>query len=127
LLDDTYNASPESTLAALNLLEELDGRKIAVLGDMLELGQYEEEGHELVGARAAEIVSGLITIGTRAKIIARSALRSNLGSGCVHSFDTALDSIGYLQSTLTAGDVVLIKGSHSMRMDQIVFALERER
>ncbi len=52
ILDDTYNASPESTLAALNLLEELDGRKVAVLGDMLELGAYEKQGHEMVGARA---------------------------------------------------------------------------
>ncbi len=127
LLDDTYNASPESTLAALNLLEELDGRKIAVLGDMLELGQYEEEGHELVGARAAEVVSDLITIGPRGKMIASSAMKANLGSCCVHSFDTAMESIGYLQSTLSDGDVVLIKGSHSMHMDQIVFALEKER
>jgi UDP-N-acetylmuramoyl-tripeptide--D-alanyl-D-alanine ligase len=127
LLDDTYNASPESTLAALNLLEELDGRKIAVLGDMLELGQYEEEGHYLVGARAAEIVSDLITIGSRGKIIAASALKSNLKSCCVHSFETAMDSLEYLKSTLASGDVVLVKGSHSMHMDQIVFALEKER
>jgi UDP-N-acetylmuramoyl-tripeptide--D-alanyl-D-alanine ligase len=127
LLDDTYNASPESSLAALNLLEELDGRKIAVLGDMLELGQYEEEGHELVGARAAEVVTDLITIGPRGKMIASSAMRSNLGTCCVHSFNTAMESIGYLQSTLSDGDVVLIKGSHSMHMDQIVFALEKER
>ncbi len=56
ILDDTYNASPESTLAALNLLSEIDGRRVAVLGDMLELGQYERQGHEMVGARAAEVV-----------------------------------------------------------------------
>ncbi len=49
ILDDTYNASPESVLAALNLLSELDGRKVAVLGDMYELGPYEKEGHEIVG------------------------------------------------------------------------------
>ena len=53
LLDDTYNATPESTIAALDLLSELNGQKIAVLGDMLELGQYEEIGHENVGRRAA--------------------------------------------------------------------------
>ena len=58
---------PNQHWQRLNLLEELDGRKIAVLGDMLELGQYEEEGHELVGARAAEVVSDLITIGPRGK------------------------------------------------------------
>ncbi len=73
LLDDSYNASPESTLAALNLLEDLDGRKIAVLGDMLELGQYEVEGHTKVGIRAAEIVSELVTVGERGKMIAESA------------------------------------------------------
>lgn len=127
LLDDTYNASPESTLAALNLLEELDGRKIAVLGDMLELGQYEEEGHELVGARAAEIVSELVTVGPRGKIIAQAAMTSEIGTCSVHSFDNALESVEYLRSTLTKGDVVLVKGSHGMRMDRIVFALEKEQ
>lgn len=126
VLDDTYNASPESTLAALNLLEELDGRKIAVLGDMLELGQYEKEGHEIVGKRAAEVVSELITIGRLGKIIAEAAGQSDIGNCCVHSFDTALESIEYLQSTLEKGDVVLIKGSHGMRMDRIVYALEKE-
>ncbi len=56
LLDDTYNASPESMLASLNLLSELGGqRKIAVLGDMLELGPYEQQGHEMVGLRAAQV------------------------------------------------------------------------
>ena len=53
ILDDTYNASPESTLAALNLLDQMDGRRIAVLGDMLELGQYERSGHEMVGVRSS--------------------------------------------------------------------------
>ena len=52
LIDDTYNASPDSMIAALNLLGELDGRKVAVLGDMLELGEFEEKGHRMVGARA---------------------------------------------------------------------------
>ena len=63
LLDDTYNASPESMLAALNLLAELGGHKVAVLGDMLELGQYEMQGHEMVGVRAAEVADTLVTVG----------------------------------------------------------------
>ena len=63
LLDDTYNASPESMLAALNLLAELDGHKVAVLGDMLELGPYEKQGHEMVGVRAAEVADTLVTVG----------------------------------------------------------------
>ena len=67
LLDDTYNASPESMLASLNLLSEVEGqRKIAVLGDMLELGPYERQGHEMVGLRAAQVANVLITFGPRA-------------------------------------------------------------
>ncbi|MDH4138561.1 MAG: UDP-N-acetylmuramoyl-tripeptide--D-alanyl-D-alanine ligase, partial [Anaerolineae bacterium] len=61
ILDDTYNASPTSTIAAFSLLEELSGRKIAVLGDMLELGDFEEEGHRKVGRRAVDVASVLIT------------------------------------------------------------------
>ena len=76
VLDDTYNASPDSMLAALNLLNELDGRKIGVLGDMLELGQYEWQGHEMVGIRAAEVVDMLITIGERGRMIAAAACRA---------------------------------------------------
>src|SRR4030067_1649664 len=68
ILDDTYNASPESMLAALNLLDELDGHKIAVLGDMLELGPYERQGHEMVGLRAARAADVFITLGRQASI-----------------------------------------------------------
>ena len=81
LLDDTYNASPASTLAALNLLADLpvgNGRRIAVLGDMLELGSYEEEGHRIVGARVADVADSLITVGQRARLIAAEAVASGL-------------------------------------------------
>ncbi len=75
LLDDTYNASPQSSFAALNLLDELEGHKVAVLGDMLELGPYERQGHELVGVRAAEVADVLITVGPRSHMIADAARR----------------------------------------------------
>jgi UDP-N-acetylmuramoyl-tripeptide--D-alanyl-D-alanine ligase len=78
ILDDTYNASPESMLAALNLLDELDGRKIAVLGDMLELGPYERQGHEMVGMRAAQVAQVLLTLGPRAHMIAEAARRAGM-------------------------------------------------
>lgn len=126
VLDDSYNASPESTLAALNLLEDLDGHKIAVLGDMLELGPYEEEGHEKVGIRAAEIVSELITVGERGKTIATAAHNAGLSSKSIRSYQTSEDVTEYLKSHLTKGDVVLVKGSHGMRLDRIVSALEVE-
>lgn len=125
LLDDTYNASPESTLAAINLLEELGGHKIAVLGDMLELGKYELEGHKMVGARAAEVVDELITVGTRAKIIAETARKSGLDDKAITELMDSHQAIRLMKDRLDEKDVVLIKGSHGMRMDLIVSALER--
>ncbi|UCE00091.1 MAG: UDP-N-acetylmuramoyl-tripeptide--D-alanyl-D-alanine ligase [Chloroflexota bacterium] len=126
ILDDTYNASPESTLAALNLLDDLDGRKIAVLGDMLELGRYEQQGHLMVGARAAEVASELITIGERAKWIASSAAQSGMTVEMIKQYDTPEQSIAYLKDHLSEKDVVLVKGSRGMQMDSIVSALEAE-
>ncbi len=126
LLDDSYNASPESTLAALNLLNELQGRKIAVLGGMFELGQYEQKGHELVGARAAGIADSLITFGDHARMIADAAVRSGMPAARMNHFDDISTVVDFLQSTLEQGDVVLIKGSHGLRMDRIVAALEEE-
>jgi UDP-N-acetylmuramoyl-tripeptide--D-alanyl-D-alanine ligase len=124
LLDDTYNASPESMLAALNLLSELEGRKVAVLGDMLELGQYEKQGHEMVGVRAAEVTDILITVGELGHLIAAAAQRAGLSSEMITEFENQDEVIKHLQNLLTQGDVVLVKGSHGIRMDRIVAALE---
>jgi UDP-N-acetylmuramoyl-tripeptide--D-alanyl-D-alanine ligase len=124
LLDDTYNASPESMLAALNLLAELGGHKVAVLGDMLELGQYEKQGHEMVGVRAAEVADTLVTVGTRGHIIATAARRAGLGSRKITEFENQDEAIDHLRKFLTKEDVVLVKGSHSIHMDRIVAALE---
>jgi len=124
LLDDTYNASPESMLAALNLLDDLEGRKVAVLGDMLELGQYEQHGHQMVGIRAAEIVDELITIGERGRIIAEAAMEAGLTITKINILDQVEQAIQYLQASLKPQDVVLVKGSNMMRMDRIVSALE---
>lgn len=124
ILDDTYNASPESVLAALNLLSELDGRKIAVLGDMYELGQYEKEGHEVVGRRAAEICSSLVAVGQLGKSIAEAALSAGMPSWAITWLPGIYETTQYLKETLRAGDVALVKGSHGLRMDRIVAALE---
>ena len=119
ILDDTYNATPESTLAALDLLEELQGQKIAVLGDMLELGQYEQRGHELVGKRAAEVVQHLIAVGPRGRTIADSARQDGLPPTAITCVDSAQEAADVLKYNLRSGDVVLIKGSHGLRMDRI--------
>ncbi|HVF25878.1 MAG TPA: UDP-N-acetylmuramoyl-tripeptide--D-alanyl-D-alanine ligase [Anaerolineales bacterium] len=124
LLDDTYNASPESMLAALNLLDELDGRKVAVLGDMLELGPYERGGHEMVGLRAAQVANILLTLGERAHIFAEAARRAGMKKSSVLEFNESDPLVEWLKAHLTKDDVVLIKGSHGLRMDRITSLLE---
>ena len=124
ILDDTYNASPESMLAALNLLDEMEGRKVAVLGDMLELGQYEWRGHELVGIRASEVVKELVTLGERGRMIAAAACRAGLPASCITELETSEQAVEFLRQRLSSQDVVLVKGSRGMRMDRIVAALE---
>ena len=125
ILDDTYNATPESMLAALDLLDELKGHKVAVLGDMLELGAYEEIGHHQVGEKAAMVVNHLITVGKLGRIIAQTAAKSGLPENEITSVDNSAEAVEILKYNLTAEDVVLIKGSHGLRMDTISTALEK--
>jgi UDP-N-acetylmuramoyl-tripeptide--D-alanyl-D-alanine ligase len=127
ILDDTYNASPESTIAALNLLDELDGRKIAVLGDMLELGHYKWDGHEKVGSRALEVADIIITIGDLGRIIGETALRWGSPSLEVHMLDTNDQAVALLMDLLQGDDVILVKGSRGMHMEDIVNALTEEK
>lgn len=124
ILDDTYNASPDSVMAALNLLNELQGDKCAVLGDMLELGLYEQQGHEMVGVRAAQVVKKLVTVGEKAKVIAATAKRSGLAENMISSVNTVDEAIEILKGKFTQNDVILIKGSHGLHMERIVNALE---
>jgi UDP-N-acetylmuramoyl-tripeptide--D-alanyl-D-alanine ligase len=124
ILDDTYNASPESMLAALNLLSELDGRKIAVLGDMLELGPYERQGHEMVGLRAAQVARTLLTLGPRGHLIAEAARRAGMRQNHIFEFEEPEPIVEWLRKNLSEKDAVLIKGSHGLHMDRITAALE---
>ncbi|NWF63045.1 MAG: UDP-N-acetylmuramoyl-tripeptide--D-alanyl-D-alanine ligase [Chloroflexi bacterium] len=124
ILDDTYNAAPESMLSALNLLDELEGRKIAVLGDMLELGPYERQGHEMVGLRAAQVANVLITLGTRGHMIAEAARRAGMRPASIMEFEDIAPIVDWLRVHLTSKDAVLLKGSHGLRMDRIAAALE---
>lgn len=126
ILDDTYNAAPESTLAALNLLADMNGRRVAVLGDMLELGPYEEDGHIQVGKRTAEVVEELVTVGKRAHTIARVARQQGLPAERITEYSDSRQAAEVLKSRFEDGDVVLVKGSRGIRMETIVAALEDE-
>lgn len=123
LVDDTYNASPASVLAALNLLEDLPGRHVAVLGDMLELGTAEAASHELVGRRAKEVADVLLTVGERARVIAREALAAGMPAGQVLSVASATEAIPLLQGLIEEDDAVLLKGSRGVGLEEVVSAL----
>jgi UDP-N-acetylmuramoyl-tripeptide--D-alanyl-D-alanine ligase len=125
IVDDSYNASPESVLAALNLLHELPGtRKIGVLGDMLELGSEEESSHRRVGARAAAVLDVLIVYGPRSKVTADEARRRGLAE--VLEAETHADIVQRLRACLRPGDDVLVKGSLAMGMSAVVQGIRGE-
>jgi UDP-N-acetylmuramoyl-tripeptide--D-alanyl-D-alanine ligase len=121
VLDDCYNASPASMFAALAVLEETPGRRIALLGDMLELGAAEAEGHRNVGKRAAGVAAVLYTVGPRAKMIADAAAEA--GAKCVRHFESREEATEALQREARDGDVVLIKASHGMALEAVVAEL----
>ncbi len=132
ILDDTYNASPESSIAALNLLYELGepgggGRKIAVLGDMYELGGYAEEGHRIVGRRARDVADLLVAVGPLGRIIGEEALAAGMPGESVFLVETNAQAIDLLRSLLgsgPSGDRILVKGSRGLAMEEIVAALQ---
>jgi UDP-N-acetylmuramoyl-tripeptide--D-alanyl-D-alanine ligase len=127
IVDDSYNANPESVMAALNLLRELPGRrKIGVLGDMLELGSEEEPSHRRVGNRAAAVLDLLVVYGPRSKVTADEARRSGLSPERVQEAATHAEIIDILRAELRPGDDVLVKGSLAMGMSAVVRAIRAE-
>lgn len=126
IIDDTYNSSPDSALAALNLLHDLNGRHVAVLGDMLELGHMEEVSHRLVGRRAADVADLLIVVGRRAHTVGEEALKVGMRPTHVHFVETTPQAIPVVEALIEKNDTVLIKGSLGMQMSQIVAALGRD-
>ena len=127
VIDDTYNASPTSTIAALNVLADVQpqgsGRRIAVLGDMRELGSYTDEGHKLVGRRAADLVDVLVTVGELGAAIAAEAREVGFSPADVHATQQWPDTVSLLRELLRPGDLVLVKGSRAVGMETIVGAI----
>lgn len=125
IMDDTYNANLDSMREAIQLLGKIkDKRRIAVLGDMLELGEYTTSIHEQVGEFVYHNqVDLLITVGEYAKKIAHQAIALGMNSTQVFSFETESDTYELLQSILKKGDIVLVKGSHGMHLVRLVHYL----
>lgn len=126
ILDDTYNASPAAAEAALDVLAAFPAkRRIFVLGDMLELGAYTERAHRAVGAKAAEIADVFFGVGERMKFALDEARRG--GRAIETQWFAASSEAGRpLEAMLRPGDVVLVKGSQSMRMEKVVLEIMQE-
>ena len=124
-LDDTYNANPDSMKAALSTLAQwpATGRRIAILGRMGELGSHAEAGHRAVGEAAAAGIDALFTVGSEADWISDEARRNGF-AGTTHFPDTATAAAA-LRSVLSKGDVVLVKGSRSARMERVIEEVTR--
>lgn len=128
LVDDSYNSSPDAVASALATLKTLEcrGRKIAVLGDMMELGKYTAQEHRKVGSIVSTCADMLITVGPRSRMTAEEAVKTDMRFESVKAFDNSSDAAQYLDSIISAGDIVLVKGSQSMRMERVTKALLHE-
>lgn len=122
IIDDTYNASPEAMRSALSTLGVFEAkRKVAALGDMLELGSISMEEHKSIGKHVRSCgIHILISVGERARDIARGAREAGMSKDYIFSFSNISDAGKFLQDKIEEGDLILIKGSQGMRMEKIV-------
>ncbi len=122
LIDDTYNSSPIAAKAALESLREIKyaKRKIAVLGDMLELGKFSPEEHKKLGISVVEAADQLITLGVRARKIAEGAMAAGMSEENILQYDDVERAGKELQNFLQPGDVVLVKASQGIRAEKII-------
>jgi UDP-N-acetylmuramoyl-tripeptide--D-alanyl-D-alanine ligase len=129
-IDDSYNASPASVAAALELLSGFPGRPVAVLGEMLELGDGHDAGHRAAGEAAAAIVQRLVVVGGdpegRARGIVDGALAAGLSRDRIDALRDRELAIQILSGTLRRGDVVLVKASRGIALDVLVDRLVEE-
>jgi len=122
VIDDVYNASPDSMKASIEVLKDLgQGRKIAILGDMLELGDYSQKGHTEVGEVVAHKgIDILITVGQESKFIVTGASSCGMDNRNIIHLESNKDVIEYLDTLIEQGDRILVKGSRGMKMEEIV-------
>jgi len=125
IIDDTYNSSPDAAMAALDTLGKMHiagiTRKVAVLGDMLELGEMTEESHRALGKRAVESGIGvLVTVGNNRNLIADGARSAGLSDDKIKQFETSGLAGQAVKNLIQSGDITLVKGSQGARMERIV-------
>lgn len=131
IIDDTYNSSPPSSISALDIVSKIslakEAKKFAVLGDMLELGSYSEEGHKEVGRYVYKSgINTLIVIGERARDISRGAQEAGMSRDNIFEYADITEAGRFVRQRLQHGDLIFIKGSQGMRMEKIVKELMAE-
>jgi len=122
IIDDTYNSSPVAVVEALNTLKKLNKskRRIAVLGDMLELGRFSVDEHKKIGVLVRDCADILVTVGVRSKYTAEAALDAGMDEANILQFDASREAGDYIQNILKEGDAILVKGSQGVRMERVV-------
>lgn len=125
VIDDTYNSSPQAVISALDIVSKIpiikEARRFAILGDMLELGSYTEEGHKEVGRYLAKSgVSKLIAVGERARDIARGAEDAGMSRDDIFEYSDVAEAGRFVEQRIEENDLILVKGSQGMRMEKIV-------
>lgn len=124
LIDDTYNSSPVAMEAAIHVLEDIKAkRKIAVLGDMLELGKMTESAHREIGEKVSYVADILVVVGPRANFIAEGAKGKGFSERKIERFPDARTAAAFLEGFVKEGDMVLLKGSQSIRLERATEAL----
>ncbi|MBU6370481.1 MAG: hypothetical protein KGH93_02320 [Patescibacteria group bacterium] len=128
IVDDSYNSSPAAAASALSTLSDMKtkGRKIAILGDMLELGAHSLEEHTEIGKKAAASADILVTVGIRARKIAEGALDAGMADDRIFEFDDSFETADRIGEILKNNDIILVKGSRAMRMERIVKTIALE-
>lgn len=122
IIDDTYNAAPKAMHHALTTLQGIDvqGKKIAILGDMLELGKHTEKAHKEIGQLAASACHTLVTVGLRARFIAQGALLGSMKDEHIFQFEDSRSAGKFVETIIEKNDIVLCKGSQGIRMEKAV-------
>jgi len=128
IIDDTYNSSPVALTSAIETLRDIKtkNRKIAILGDMMELGRHSSDEHKKAGILVVTACDLLITVGLRSRALAESAIDAGLDEDSVLQFDTSDEAGDYIKDYIKEGDIILVKGSQSTRMEKVVYRLMAE-
>jgi UDP-N-acetylmuramoyl-tripeptide--D-alanyl-D-alanine ligase len=131
IIDSSYNAAPASMMAGLEVLQAFSpvegAKRVAALGQMAELGPYSEQEHRMIGMYAAEVgVDLLITVGEPSRDIRRGAIEAGIPEEQTQHFDSSVDAGRWLDREINKGDIILVKGSQSVRMEKVVKDLMAE-